>query len=71
MIAGWLAGRITKRSGFGVLGDLVVGVVGAFIGGYLFRMLGLFPGGGILPSLTVATFGAVVLLWLIHLVKKP
>jgi uncharacterized membrane protein YeaQ/YmgE (transglycosylase-associated protein family) len=70
LIAGWLAGKITKGSGFGVLGDLVVGVVGAFIGGFLFNMLGLFPGGGIIPSLIVAVIGAVVLLWLIRLVKK-
>ncbi|MBN2691066.1 MAG: GlsB/YeaQ/YmgE family stress response membrane protein, partial [Burkholderiaceae bacterium] len=45
-------------------------VVGAFIGGFLFSMLGLFPGGGILPSLIVATIGAIVLLFLIRLVKK-
>ncbi len=69
LIAGWLAGKITKGSGFGVPGDLVIGVAGAFIGGFLFRLLGLFPGGGMLPSLIVATIGAIVLLWLIRRVK--
>ncbi len=70
IIAGWLAGKITKGSGFGLLGDLVVGVVGAFLGGFLFHLLGLFPGSGLIPSLIVAVIGAVVLLWLIRLVKR-
>ncbi|MBW4046467.1 MAG: GlsB/YeaQ/YmgE family stress response membrane protein [Proteobacteria bacterium] len=69
-IAGWLAGLMTKGGGFGLLGDIVVGVVGAFLGGFLFRMLGLFPGGGLIPSLIVATVGAVVLLFLIRLIKR-
>jgi len=61
---------IMRGSGFGLLGDLVVGVVGAFIGGFVFRTLGLFLGAGIVPSLIVAAIGAIILLFLIRLIKK-
>ena len=69
VIAGFLAGKIMKGGGFGLLGDLVVGVIGAFFGGWLFGMLGLFPA-GILGTLITATIGAVILLWVVRLVKK-
>jgi uncharacterized membrane protein YeaQ/YmgE (transglycosylase-associated protein family) len=69
VVAGFLAGKIMKGGGFGLLGDLVVGVIGAFLGGWLFGMLGLFPA-GMLGTLITATVGAVVLLWVIRLVKK-
>lgn len=68
-IAGWLAGKIMKGRGFGILGNMVVGVVGAFIGGMLFRAVGL-ASYGLIGSLITATFGAVVLLFLIGLIKK-
>jgi uncharacterized membrane protein YeaQ/YmgE (transglycosylase-associated protein family) len=69
VVAGFLAGKIMKGGGFGLLGDLVVGVIGAFLGGWLFGMLGLFPA-GMLGTLITATVGAMVLLWVIRLVKK-
>ncbi|MBX7249168.1 MAG: GlsB/YeaQ/YmgE family stress response membrane protein [Caulobacteraceae bacterium] len=69
-IAGWLAGLIVRGYGFGLLGNIVVGIVGAFIGGWLLGALGLFPGGGILGSIIGATIGAVVLLLLIRLVRR-
>ena len=69
-IAGWLAGQIIKGGGFGVIGNIVVGVVGAVIGGGLFNMLGIWPGGGLLGSIIMATIGAVVLLFLIGLFKR-
>ncbi len=47
LVAGWLAGKITKGSGYGVLGDIVIGVIGAFIGGFLFRLVGISAGGTI------------------------
>lgn len=59
-----------KGSGYGVVGDIVVGVIGALIGGYLFGALGVSAGGGLLGSLLVATFGAVVLLFLLRLVHR-
>jgi uncharacterized membrane protein YeaQ/YmgE (transglycosylase-associated protein family) len=56
--------------GFGVIGDIVVGVIGALLGGFLFRALGLSAGGGLLGSLIVATIGAIVLLFLLRLIKQ-
>lgn len=69
LAAGWLAGKITKGSGFGVIGDLVVGVIGALLGGFLFGLLNI-PASGLLGSLVVATVGAIVLLFLLRLIKK-
>jgi len=71
LAAGWLAGQLMKGSGFGVLGDIVVGVIGALLGGFIFDTLGVWPGGGLIGSLIVATIGAVVLLFLLRLVKRP
>ncbi len=70
LAAGWLAGQVMKGGGFGVLGDIVVGVIGALLGGFLFRTLGVSAGGGLLGSLVVATIGAIVLLLLLRLIKK-
>ena len=67
--AGWIAGQIMKGSGFGIIMNLVIGVVGAFIGGFIFRFFGV-GGDGILFSLFASVVGAVVLLWIIGLVKK-
>lgn len=69
LAAGWLAGQIMKGSGFGVIGDIVVGVIGALLGGFLFNALGLFAG-GLIGSLIVATVGAIVLLYILRLIKK-
>jgi len=70
LVAGWLAGVLVKGGGFGVIGDLVVGVIGAFLGGWLFSTLGASAGGGLLGSIIVATIGAVVLLFIVRLVKR-
>jgi uncharacterized membrane protein YeaQ/YmgE (transglycosylase-associated protein family) len=70
LVAGWLAGVLVKGGGFGVIGDLVVGVIGAFLGGWLFSTLGASAGGGLLGSIVVATVGAIVLLFLVRLVKR-
>lgn len=70
LIAGWLAGVLVKGGGFGVVGDLAMGVLGAFLGGFLFRSLGIGAGGGLLGSIIVATIGAVVLILLLRLVKR-
>lgn len=68
--AGWLAGQIVKGGGFGVIGDLVVGVIGALIGGFLFSNAGATVGGGLLGSLLIATIGAIVLIVLLRLIKR-
>jgi uncharacterized membrane protein YeaQ/YmgE (transglycosylase-associated protein family) len=68
LIAGALAGRVVSGHGYGVAGDIVVGVIGAFLGGWLFaRVLGT-AGGGMVFSLFNAFVGAVALLWLIRIV---
>jgi uncharacterized membrane protein YeaQ/YmgE (transglycosylase-associated protein family) len=70
LIAGWLAGVLVKGGGFGLIGDLIVGVVGAFIGGWLFTMLGVGAGSGLIGSIIVATIGAVVLLLIVRMIKR-
>jgi uncharacterized membrane protein YeaQ/YmgE (transglycosylase-associated protein family) len=67
-IAGWLAGQIVKGYGFGLIGNIVVGVVGAFIGGWLFP--GYLPLEGILASIISATLGAIILLIIIGLARR-
>jgi len=59
-----------KGGGFGVVGDIVVGVLGALLGGFLFSSLGLSSGGGLLGAIIVATIGAVVLIFILRLVKR-
>ena len=66
LVAGWLAGQFLKGGVFGIFGDIVVGGIGAVIGGFLFRIIGLSAGGGLLGNLTAATIGAVVLLLVIR-----
>ncbi|WP_342070321.1 GlsB/YeaQ/YmgE family stress response membrane protein [Yoonia algicola] len=69
-IAGWLAGQVIRGFGFGLLGNIVVGILGAFVAGLIFPVIGLGFGGGILGSIVHATLGAVILLFLIRLVKR-
>lgn len=69
LVAGWLAGKLTKGTGFGLLGDIVIGVIGAYIGGFLFRQFGV-AAGGTLGSIVVATVGAVVLVVLVRTIKR-
>jgi uncharacterized membrane protein YeaQ/YmgE (transglycosylase-associated protein family) len=69
-VAGYLAGLIVKGYGFGVVGNIIVGIVGAVVGGWLLPRLGLFTGGGVLGDIISATIGAVVLLILIGFVRK-
>ncbi len=69
-VAGWLAGVLMKGGGFGLLGDIVVGIIGAVVGGALFGLLGLQAGGGLVGSIVTATVGAVVLLLIVRLIKK-
>lgn len=68
-VAGWLAGKIMKGKGFGVLGNIIVGVIGAVLGGFLFGLLGI-SAAGMAGALITATVGAIVLLWIVSLVKK-
>lgn len=69
LVAGWLAGKIMRGAGFGLVGDLVVGVIGAFIGVWLFGQLGITIG-GILGLLVASIVGALIPLYLLRLVKR-
>jgi uncharacterized membrane protein YeaQ/YmgE (transglycosylase-associated protein family) len=71
LAAGWLAGQLMKGGGFGLVGDIVVGVIGALLGGFLFSTFGVSAGGGLIGSLIVATIGACLLLFLLRLIKRP
>jgi len=69
-VAGWLAGVIVKGGGFGLIGDIVVGIVGAFVGGWLLPKLGVSLGVGLVAVIASATIGAVVLLLLLRLIRR-
>ncbi len=68
-VAGWLAGQIVKGRGFGLVGNIVVGIVGAFIAGWLLPMLNLGLT-GIIGSIIYATIGAIILLVVIGLIRR-
>jgi uncharacterized membrane protein YeaQ/YmgE (transglycosylase-associated protein family) len=69
LAAGWLAGQIMRGHDFGLVGNLVVGVIGALLGGFLFQAVGI-AAYGLLGSLLCATVGAIVLLLLLKLLRK-
>ena len=68
LIAGWLAGRIVRGTGFGLIGDIVIGIIGAFIGDWLLPRLGIHLGIGTISLIVNAAVGAIVLLLIIRLV---
>jgi uncharacterized membrane protein YeaQ/YmgE (transglycosylase-associated protein family) len=67
LIAGWLAGRIVEGGGFGLIGDIAVGIVGALIGSWLLPRLGIHIASGIVSAIIVATIGAALLLAIVRL----
>jgi uncharacterized membrane protein YeaQ/YmgE (transglycosylase-associated protein family) len=69
-IAGWLAGLIVKGFGYGLIGNIVVGIVGAFVANLLLPRVGINIGSGIAGAIIHATIGAVILLFLIRLIKR-
>jgi uncharacterized membrane protein YeaQ/YmgE (transglycosylase-associated protein family) len=69
-IAGWLAGKIVQGTGFGLIGDIVVGIIGAFIANWLFPRLGLHLGSGFVPEIVASTVGAVLLLAVVRLIRR-
>ena len=70
LIAGWLAGQVMKGGGYGVLMDVVLGLLGGIIGGWLFGALGIWPGGGLLGSIIVSFVGAIILVALTRMIKR-
>ncbi len=69
LIAGWAAGKIMKGGGYGFAMDIVLGIVGAVVGGWLVGVLG-FQAGGFISTIIVAIIGAVFLIWITRLIKK-
>jgi uncharacterized membrane protein YeaQ/YmgE (transglycosylase-associated protein family) len=69
-LAGWIAAKMVRGRGFGLLGNIVLGILGAVVAGYLLPQLGFTAGGGFFASLLHATIGAVVLLFVVRLVKN-
>jgi len=69
LAAGWLAGQIIQGTGFGLVGDLVIGIVGAFIGSWLLPQLGIHLGAGLVPAIVNATIGALVLLLIVRVLR--
>jgi uncharacterized membrane protein YeaQ/YmgE (transglycosylase-associated protein family) len=69
-VAGWLAGKITKGGGFGIIMNIVLGIVGAVVGGWLFGILGITIGGEWVGPIVTATVGAIVLIVLIGFITR-
>jgi uncharacterized membrane protein YeaQ/YmgE (transglycosylase-associated protein family) len=70
LIAGWLAGQVMKGGGYGVLVDIILGILGGILGGWIFGLLGIGSGSGIIGSLIVAFIGAVILVGITRLIKR-
>jgi uncharacterized membrane protein YeaQ/YmgE (transglycosylase-associated protein family) len=69
-VAGWLAGIVVKGGGFGLIGDIIIGIIGAVVGGFVFSKFGVSIGAGIVNDIITATIGAVILLFVIGLIRK-
>jgi uncharacterized membrane protein YeaQ/YmgE (transglycosylase-associated protein family) len=69
IVAGWLAGKVVRGAGFGLLGDLVIGIVGAFIATLLFPRLGIHLGSGIVSEILFSALGAIILLLIVRLIR--
>ena len=67
-VAGWLAGQIIKGGGYGLVGNIVIGILGAVVAGFLFP--GFLPLGGLVGQIVSATLGAVILLFVVGIVKR-
>ncbi len=70
LVAGWLAGKIVQGTGFGLVGDLAIGIVGAFIASWLLPRLGIGLGVGLIRAIINSTIGAILLLVIVRLVKR-
>lgn len=70
LIAGWLTGKLMSGGGYGILADILLGLIGAVIGSWIFNSLGIVVNGS-LGYLAMATVGAVVLVGIVHLIRSP
>jgi uncharacterized membrane protein YeaQ/YmgE (transglycosylase-associated protein family) len=69
LVAGWLAGKVVRGSGFGIIGDIVIGIVGALIASWLFPRLGIHLGTGLVSEIIYSALGAIILLLIIRLLR--
>jgi uncharacterized membrane protein YeaQ/YmgE (transglycosylase-associated protein family) len=69
LVAGWLAGKIVRGTGFGIIGDIVVGIAGAFIASWLFPRLGFHLGSGLVGEIIYSAIGAIILLLVVRLIR--
>ena len=69
LVAGWLAGKIVRGTGFGIIGDILVGIAGAFVASFLFPKLGIHIGTGLISEIIYSAIGAVVLLLIVRLIR--
>lgn len=69
LVAGWLAGKIVRGTGFGLLGDILVGILGALVAGLLFPKLGIRIGTGLVSEIVYSAIGAIILLLVVRLVR--
>jgi uncharacterized membrane protein YeaQ/YmgE (transglycosylase-associated protein family) len=70
LVAGWLAGQIVRGTGFGIIGDILVGIAGALIASLLFPRLGIHLGSGLLSEIIYSAIGAIILLLVVRLVRN-
>jgi uncharacterized membrane protein YeaQ/YmgE (transglycosylase-associated protein family) len=70
LAAGWLAGQVVQGTGFGLVGDIIIGIIGAFIASWLFPTLGVRLGGGIIGTIIAAAIGAIILLVVVRLIRR-
>jgi LPXTG-motif cell wall-anchored protein len=70
IVAGWIAGKVVRGTGFGLIGDLLVGVIGAFIASLLFPKLGIQLGTGMLSEIVYSALGAIILLLIVGLFRR-
>jgi uncharacterized membrane protein YeaQ/YmgE (transglycosylase-associated protein family) len=69
LVAGWLAGKVVRGSGFGIIGDIVIGIVGALIASWLFPRLGIHLGAGLISEIIYSAIGAIILLLIVRLLR--
>ena len=70
LVAGWLAGKVVRGTGFGIIGDIIVGIAGAFIASWVFPRLGFHIGGGLVSDIIYSAIGAIVLLLVVRLIRS-
>jgi uncharacterized membrane protein YeaQ/YmgE (transglycosylase-associated protein family) len=69
LVAGWLAGKIVRGTGFGILGDIIVGILGALVATWLFPKLGIRLGTGLVSEIVYSAIGAIILLLVVRLLR--